>query len=208
MKKLAILACVLTSLSLFAQAAPVSMSSITVSGTSATVATGAAHGLAANQGVCLSAPSSMCGVVTAVGSATQFTATMAAAITACASACGTSAPAPQAIALGSPVQDQGHTTFTYALWLTSTQACPASANSSWKAGSGSAGASAAQLNAINSGLFVEKVKTATFPSNYPIANIQAFIQNDYTMEQQALATNVQPCQYYGFVYDSTGWAKQ
>lgn len=188
--------------------ASVSISSIAVSGNSATVTTATAHGMVVNQGICLSAPSSMCGVITNVGSATVYTATLSAAISACASSCGTSTPAPQAIALSTPVEDQGHTTFTYALWLTSTQACPGSATSAWKVASGSNGATTPELNAIAAGLFIEKVKTVAFPANYPIVNIETYIQNDYTMEEQALSTNVQPCQYYGFVWDSTAWAKQ
>jgi hypothetical protein len=112
------------------------ISTIAVSGSSATVTTATAHGLSLNQGVCLKStlPGDSCGVVTAVGSSTQFTASLSTAVNACASSCGTAAAAPEVIIMPTSSPTQGFTTWNWLNWVTTQQPCPSSASSAWIVG--------------------------------------------------------------------------
>lgn len=192
-----------------ANATPVSVSSTTVAGNVITVNTAAAHGLAVNQGACLSAPSTVCGVVQAVNTTTKFTLlTENNTPAACASSCGTSYPAPQVIVLRTYQPSQGQLTVSYVLWLTTQQPCPGPSTSVWTVASSSAGSLPEQVAAISSGLFIEKQKSLTVASNTSTATLTVLLQSDYAMEQQAVANNAQPCQWYGQVFDGTGWGQK
>lgn len=210
MKKILFATLLAFGMSLFgANATPTAVSSMTVAGNVGTV-NSTAHGLAVNQGFCITNSSqtadNVCGVVATVPTANQFTFDLSG-LVACASACGTAQPALQAIVLSESAPDQGHTGVRYLLWLTTTQPCPGPAASQWVAANGSGGASQAENNAIASGMWVEKVKSQVFPSNSSAVALESFLQNDWAMEQQALANNIQPCQWYGQAFDGFGWAK-
>jgi hypothetical protein len=205
MKKL--LAILLLSLPMFAA----TINTTTVAGQVITVNTAAAHGLSAlngGQGACLSAPSNVCGVVQSTPTSTQFTLLVAGTTpAACASSCGTSSPAPQVIVLSTAAPTQGFTTYNWLNWITNQQPCPGPSTSAWVSANGSAGATAAQKSAIQNGLFIEHSRTLTVSSSTAIGTVEILIQNDYASDQAAAT---QPCQFYGFTWDSAGntWAKQ
>lgn len=191
-------------------ATPTNIGSVAVSGPTVTV-NSTAHGLAVNQGFCMTggsvATNAVCGVVATTPTANQFTFAQSGP-TVCSSTCGTVAPALRVIVLNIGVPSQGQMTVNYLLWLTTQQPIPGPTESRWGAAASSAGASAAENNAISAGWFVEKQKTLTVPSNTNTATLQTILSNDWTMEQQAQSTNAQPGQWYGQALDSVGWAQQ
>ncbi len=203
--------------SLFAaNATPVSISSIAVSGSTVTVNTGATHNLSAagnGQGFCIAgsgtSADNVCGVVATAPTSTQLTFTMSG-LAACSTSCGTIAPAPQIIVLKATPLNGEMTMYTYLLWLTTQKPCPGPSSSSWTAASnsGSAGSTSAQNTAISQGWFVEQARTTQVPVGTAIATLQGLLQSDYTQQQAALANNPQPCIYYGQNFDGTGWAQK
>ena len=139
---------------------------------------------------------------------TQFTLLVAGTVpTACASSCGTAAPAPQVIVLSTNVPAQGFVTYNWLNWITNQQPCPGPSTSSWVSANGSVGATAAQKEAIQSGLFIEHARSLTVSSSTAITTVETLIQNDYASDQ---AGATQPCQFYGFTWDPTSnaWVKQ
>lgn len=213
MKKLTLFLLLLPTVCFAANATPVAISSTTVSGAVVTVNTAAAHNLSAangGQASCLSAPSNVCGVVVTAPTSTQFTLLVSStSIPApCSASCGTAVPAPQIIILQTNAISQAEVIVSYVLWITTQQPCPGSASSVWRSANGSVGATTQQIQAINAGLIVEVVRSKTLPANTTIGALQTLLQNDYSLQQNAVATNVQPCAIYGQVFDSVGWAKQ
>jgi hypothetical protein len=188
----------------------VNISTTTVSGQSITVNTSATDGFSAangGQGVCLSSPANVCGVVTSTPTGTQFVLLVAGTTpAACASSCGTASPAPQVIVLSTSTT-QGFTTWTWLNWVTTQQPCPGPAASGWASANGSSGATAAQISAIKNGLFIEHSRSLTLASSTVIATVETLIQSDYSTDQASAA---QPCQFYGFTFDPTSnaWVKQ
>jgi hypothetical protein len=184
---------------------------MTVSGQVITVNAAAVDGFSAangGQGVCLSAPASVCGVVQSTPTTVQFTLLVAGTVpVACAASCGTATPAPQVIVLSTSVPFQGFVTYNWVNWITTSQPCPGPSTSSWVASNGSAGASAAQVSAIRNGLFIEHSRTLTVSASTAIATVETLIANDYAADQ---AGATQPCQFYGFTWDPTtnAWVKQ
>lgn len=213
MKRL-LLFLLLSSVSLFAaNATPVSVSSVSVAGTTVTVNTSTAHGLSATgngQGFCITGSSvadNVCGVVATAPTSTQLTFT-ASGLSACSSSCGSIAPAPQVVVLKVYALNGETTQFNYIIWLTTQQPCPGSASSAWSAANGSTGATSAQANALSSGIFIEVQRTLQVPVGTAIATVEGMLQSDYAQQQTALANNPQPCVYYGFDFDGVGWAKK
>lgn len=193
-----------------ASAATANVSSIAVAGSTVTVTVAVAHGLAANAGVCLT-HTPVCTAVATVPTGTTFTFSQPSNVTvaACASSCGTVSTAPRIVILDVAQPNQAQQTVHYLLWLTTTKPIPRSgAASAWVAGAGSAGASSEQNAAISAGNFLEVNLYQTFPSSMTNAQIQTFLQNDYTTRQAALAANTQPGTYYGSVWDGLSWGVQ
>lgn len=190
--------------------AAVAVSTIGVASGVVTVTTGTAHGLAVNTGFCLSAPATVCAVAKTITSATVFTFDMPTNVTvsACASSCGTGDVSPR-VAVLRVTASQSTKTFNYVLWLTTLTPLPKSgAVSLWTPTSVSAGASVAQTAALAAGSFIEVARAETFPSSQAIADVQTFMQNDYTSSQAALAGNTQPGAFYGFVWSGGSWVQQ
>lgn len=186
----------LSTLAFGANASPVSVSTITVAGPTVTV-NATAHGLAQNQGFCLSAPAGVCNVV-ATSAANSFTFT-ATGIAACGSSCGTVAPAKKVIWLATSTVNGGYQV-NYILWLTTTSPVATTIQSLFK------NASVAENTAITAGNFIEVPRSEFFPIGTTLANAELVLQNDYTQQQQALAGSVQPGQFYGNFFD-TGWTQ-
>jgi hypothetical protein len=208
MKKL-LLALGLVFLPSFVECA-VSVSTISVASGTVTVVTGSAHGLAVNSGFCLSAPASVCAVAKTVPNSTTFTFDMPSnvAVAACAASCGTGDLAPKLAVL--PVSaSQSTQTFSYVLWLTTLTPLPkAGAVSAWTASALSAGASAAQNNALAAGSFLEVARSVTFPITQAIGDVQIYMQNDWQASQTALQSNTQPGAYYGYTWNGLSWVRQ
>lgn len=206
MKKLLAAFLLLSALPLFAaNATPTAVTTITVASSTVTV-NSTAHGLAVNQGFCLSAPANVCQVVV-TSAANSFTFTQSG-FTACASACGTVNPAPRVIVLTTDVPQQSRMVVHYLLWLTTQQPVAGPSISSWKASGVSLGASQAENNAIAAGWFIEKQGQLDVANGTAVATLQTLLLNAWTMEQQSQASNAQPGQWYGQVLDPAGWAQQ
>jgi hypothetical protein len=204
-----LLALVLSLLPSFASAA-VNLSTIGVSGGVVTVTTASAHGLTTNVGVCLTAPANVCLVTKTVPSGTTFTFDQPTNVTVapCASSCGSGDLAPK-LAVLQVTAGQSTKTFSYVLWLTTLTPLPKTgATSAWIATASSAGASSAENNALAAGSFIEVVRAVTFPASTLIADVQTYMQNDYTSSQSALAGNTQPGAFYGFTWNGSAWVQQ
>lgn len=203
---LAILFCIP---SFAANATPVTVNSIAVAGSTVTVTTASAHGLAANQGFCLSNPGNVCSAVSTVPNSTTFTFAQPSNVTVavCASSCGTSAPAPRVIVLDVSQPSAAQMNVHYLLWLTTTSGI-GGGSTSWRSVAASAGPTTAQSAAVAAGNFIEVNLTNSFPSTLTSAQLQTYMQNDYSTRQAALASNTQPAAYYGVIYDGSGWGQQ
>jgi hypothetical protein len=186
----------LSGLAFASNAAPVTVSSITVAGSTVTV-NSTAHGLAINQGFCLSAPAGLCNVV-ATSSANSFTFTQAS-LTACASSCGTVSVAKKVIWLQTTTIQGGYQV-SYVLWLTTTQPVAGTGSSAYLS------ATSQEKAALLAGNFIEISRTQFFPLSTTLANAEAQLQNDFNAQQSALAASVQPGQFYGNFFD-TGWTQ-
>jgi hypothetical protein len=190
--------------------AAVNVSTIAVASGTVTVTTATAHGLTVNTGFCLSAPASVCAVAKTITSATVFTFDVPTnvSVAACGSSCGTGDLAPK-LAVLQVSANQSTKTFSYVLWLTTLTPLPkAGAVSAWTPTATSAGASTAQTSALAAGSFIEVARAVTFPQSTLIADVQTYMQNDYTSTQAALAANTQPGAFYGFVWTGSGWIQQ
>jgi hypothetical protein len=197
MKKLLILLLVLSARLFAANASAVAVQSIAVVGSTVTV-NSTAHGLAANQGFCLTAPAGICNTAaTATTNAFTFTAT---GVSACASSCGTVSPAKRAIWLSTSNSSGGYQV-SYVLWLTTTQPIPSSGTSAFS------GASAQEKAALQLGNFMEVPRSEFFALGTTLANAEAQMQNDWTAQQAALAASVQPGQFFGNFFDGAGWTQ-
>jgi hypothetical protein len=190
--------------SLGAVATPVSVSSVAVSGNTLTVTTSAAHGLSATlpSGFCMTGSSvsadNVCGVVLTIPTGTTFTFTLVGGVV-CSASCGSVAPAKRAIWLQTATVSGGYQV-TYLLWLTTTSPVAGAAKTSaWP------NASAVEVNAVVAGLLIEVQRTQFFPLGTSLANAEAFIVNDWTTQQNALAASVQPGTFYGNFFDGVGW---
>lgn len=81
------------------------------------------------------------------------------------------------------------------------------AGKEWPLGSGSgsafSNASAAEVQAIQTGQVVEEVKNFEFPSTTTVPTIKASLVNSYASRNAFLATQPFKGQYYGVFYDSS-----
>lgn len=203
MKRFLLLICVFVAISMpgFAQAvAGATVSSVAVSGGTATVTTSTAHSLVVNQGFCLTGTPNICGVVLTAPTATTLTFTPNAVISACASGCGPAVPAKQITVLDTSAPTANTWSVNVVFWLTTTQPIKSSGSSAYS------GATGAENAAIAHGDFIEVHRTYPFSTSYPIANVKAEIQADYASAQATLAASIQPAQYYG-VYYNGGWSQ-
>jgi len=192
-------------------AASVGVSSIAVAGSTVTVTTASAHGLAVNSAVCLSAPANVCTVAETVPTSTTLTFTQPSNVTVvvCPSSCGTASTVPRVAVLTVSAPSQAIQSVRYILWLFTTNPVPKSgATSAWIATNKSAGATTAQNNALAAGSFIEVGATENFPATMTTAQIQTFLQAAWTTQQQALANNTQPGAFYGSVWDGLAWSVQ
>lgn len=188
----------------------VAVSTIGVAAQTVTVTTGSAHGFVVNQGICLT-NTAACAVIATVPTGTTLTFAQPSNVTvaACAATCGTALAAPKVIILDVAQPTQAQFTVHYLLWLTTQSPIPSTgASSAWKAGAGSAGATTPQTNAIAAGAVIELNLFQSFPSTMSTAQMQTFVQNDYTTRQAALAANTQPGAFYGSVWDGVAWSVQ
>lgn len=178
-----------------AVATPTAVSTITVVTSTVTV-NSTAHGLAVNQGFCLSA-SAVCGVV-ATSTANSFTFTQAA-FTACASSCGTVQPAKKVVWLQTTNVNGGYQV-SYLLWETTiTPVVNSSLTSAWS------GASTAEVNAIKAGNVIEIPGIIFFPTGTSLASAESTLALIYSTAQGALAASVQPGAFFGNYLDGVGW---
>jgi hypothetical protein len=180
-----------------ANAASVTVQTITVAGSTVTI-NSTAHGLSVNQGFCLAAPAGLCNVV-ATATTNVFTFT-ASGVSACASSCGTVTAAKRAIWLSTQTVSGGYQV-NYVLWLTTTSPV---------AGTGISGytsATSQEKAALQLGNFIEVGRSEFFPLSTTLANAEAQLQNDYAAQQSQLASSVQPGQFFGNFYDGTGWTQ-
>lgn len=173
----------------------VTVNSIVGTGT-VTVTTAAAHGLAVNQGFCLSAPLNSCGVVATVPTTTTLTFANG---TACASSCGTIQAAKQIIVLNTTQVNALNWSANVLFWLTTTAPFPGKS-------SAFTGATAPELSAISAGSFVEVERSYQWSVSQPIASIKTELQNDYTAAQTTFAQSIQPGQFLG-VFFNGGWSQ-
>jgi hypothetical protein len=189
--------------------AAVTISSIAVAGSTITVVTASAHGLAVNTGFCLSAPASVCAAAKTITNATTFAFDKPSNVTvsACAASCGTGDLAPKAIVLGVQANETTQIV-TYALWVTTLTPLPRSgATSAWTNAIG-AGASPSQNAALASGAFIEVVTSFPFPASTSTATMQTIVQNAWTSVQAAVSGTTAPGAFYGFVWNGTTWVQQ
>ena len=190
----AVLTVCVTCTSLFAApATPVTISSISVAGSTITV-NATAHGIAANRGFCLSTQN-FCGTAT-TASANSFTFTSTA-VSACDSSCGTVSPAKQIVGLS--ISMPPNQMASAICWLTTTSPVPASATSAWN------GASTAEKNAIAAGTTVE-VQLQPYPvAGASLAAFKAYAQSACGSLQSSLDNGIAPAFLLGNYYDGVGW---
>lgn len=109
-------------------------------------------------------------------------------------------PAKEVVIL-SVSNQSGGINLRYILWLTTTQPVPSSGTvSQWT------GASVQESSALTSGTTIEIGKSQFFPSSLSEAQIQAFIASDFSAQQTAISSAIQPGQFYGVYYDGSGWS--
>ena len=186
-----------------ATAAAVSISAISRTNNVVTVVTSAAHGLAASQGFSISGVAdnslNINGTVASVASTTSFTFSQAGANAS--SSGGSVLPAKEAIILEISTGQPQAIEVRYALWLTTLiPVARPGVVSLWT------GASAAENAAIAAGTTIEVVRGRDFPSTLTKAQIQGFLQAEFSAQQQYLQGQVQPGQFYGVFFDGTGWS--
>lgn len=84
---------------------------------------------------------------------------------------------------------------------------PVAVGREWPVGSGGgsafSGASAAEVQAIQTGQVIEEVKQFEFPSTTATAAIKTALVNSYNSRNTFLATQPFKGQYYGVYYDSS-----
>jgi hypothetical protein len=190
---LSLIAYCLLPMAVFAVATPVTVSSITVAGSTVTV-NATAHGIAANRGFCLSVQS-FCGTA-ATSSANSFTFTSTA-VTACASSCGTVSPAKQVIGLGISLPPNQQASFL--CWLYTASPVPGTATSAWS------GASASEKNALAAGTTIESAPQPFPVAGATLAAFKAYAQQQCANLQSALDSGIAPAFLLGNYYDGTGW---
>jgi hypothetical protein len=183
--------------------AGVSVSTITSVGSTVTVNTGAAHGLAVNQGFSLTGinPSTLNvnSTVATVSNSTSFTFTMSSPPAYVSG--GNAKPAKEAVVLTINTTQPGAILVQYVLWLTTlSPVAKTNATSSWT------GASTQENAALAAGTTIEFLRSDSFPSTFSEASIEAFMAADFAATQSALAASTQPGQFYGIYYDGTGWS--
>lgn len=183
--------------------AGVSVSNITSAGSTVTVSTTTAHGLAVNQGFSLTGVTpttlNINATVATVPNSTSFTFTMTSPPTYTSG--GNVKPAKEVIVLMINTTQPGAIQVQYALWLTTLYpVAKTNAVSVWS------GASTQENAALAAGTTIEVVRSDSFPSTFVEASIEAFMASDYGATQAALAASTQPGQFYGVYYDGTGWS--
>jgi hypothetical protein len=192
---------------------PVALSGITVSGTTATVTTSAAHGLSATlpSAFCITGSAvsadNVCGVVSSAGTATTFTFNFPSswAVVACATSCGSVTPAPRWIVLTTDSNSSpGNLIVTYLLWIAVSNPAPHSGSSLWTAQGISAGATSAENNAIGAGYIKELTGQLVRPVGTSAASIETDLDTIWTNAQNNQTVGTQPMAYYGYVWDGTG----
>jgi hypothetical protein len=177
-----------------AQVAGVTVNTIATSGTVVTVTTAAPHGLAVQQGMCLSfaTPANVCGIVASATSTTlTFPQVSGSPAITCASSCGQTQAAKQIIILGINEPNATLIGVSFVFWLPTSQPLPVMANSQWTK------ASAAENNAIMQGWFIEQSGNYTLPSSLSLVTFKTILQAYYSAALASLQGNVQPGQFYG-----------
>ena len=108
------------------------------------------------------------------------------------------------IVLDTNPTDGGSIFVRCAMWF------PVAAGKDWPLGSGSgsvwAGASAAEIQAIQVGQVIEEVKSYSFPSTTTVPNIKTALVNNYTSRNTYLATQPAKGQYYGVYFENSSWS--
>ena len=183
-------------------ATPVTVSTVTVAGNVVTV-NATAHGLSATlpSAFCISGSSvtqlNVCGVV-ATAAANSFTFAMTGAPT-CASSCGTVLPSPRVIVLSTPASAGGFTA-NYMLWIATTSPIGSKATA-WTA------ASTQQAAAVTAGSLQEMSRSQFFPVGTTLTQAQSYMVNDWTSQQSAQTSGLQPGAFASDFYDGTGWVQ-
>jgi hypothetical protein len=113
--------------------------------------------------------------------------------------------AKQVIILNTSAGVGGMTNVQYAMWLV-----PSGSNLVPLPGFASsfAGASTAEISALQAGTTIEQINTAQYPSSFTLATIEADLQTKYTTAQTVLTSGTNPIQWYGTFYDGTAWNSQ
>ncbi len=186
-----------------AVSAGVSVSNITSSGSTVTVTTSTAHGLAVNQGFSLTGVTptglNINSTVATVPSSTTFTFTLVSppAYT----SGGNVKPAKEVIVLAISTNQPGVTTIQYVVWLTTLYpVMRTGATSQWS------GASVQENAALTAGTTIENSLSESFPSTFTEAQIETFLAASFASRQAAASAAAQPGQFYGFYFDGTGWS--
>ena len=99
-------------------------------------------------------------------------------------------------------------TINFAFWFPITKnPVPQTAGSAWVPSGASAGASAAENQAIQAGTIREEGYSHTFPVGTPIAAIEAIVQQAWT-ERNAQINGQGANQFYGNFFDGVSWQFQ
>jgi hypothetical protein len=184
----------LASVAFAAVATPVNVTSISVANGVVTVAA-SGHGLATGQGFCMTAPASVCSVVTAQN-ASGFTFNSATVLT-CGSSCGTVAPAKQIVALAITLPPTQVATFV--CWLQTSTPSPRGGGSNW------AGASTAEAAAIAAGTTIEVPQSYSVVPGTTTTDFKNYAQRTCSNLQSQLNSGVAPGFLLGNFFDGVGW---
>jgi hypothetical protein len=107
-------------------------------------------------------------------------------------------------------QSQGAGTLTYVCWLASNSPISvAGFSSQWKVNASSGGPTAAQTSALAAGYWIEVVRNYPLNSGVTTAQIEAYVQTDWTNLQAQQSAGLAPALFYGdFWDDSANWQLQ
>ena len=187
-----------------ATATPVAISSISRTSGVTTVTTATNHGLVSGQSCSLVGvtDTSFIGnwTITSVTSATVFVCAQPTALGASSSSSGTSQPSKEVITLNVRNEVPGYNSVTFLLWLPTAFPVPTTASSLWT------GASTAENAAIQAGYLIELVKTDDFPVTAAKAQIEGYLQLEFTAALAVLNASAGPGAYYGIYFDGSGWS--
>jgi hypothetical protein len=102
--------------------------------------------------------------------------------------------------------NETETTYTGLFWFPITSGIrPQTNGSAWTASGSSAGATTAENAAIEAGTIIEIGWSYTFPNNFAIADVQAFLQQAWANKNVQI-NGVGPNLYYGYWWNGTSWS--